>query len=97
LQLHQSYWVSLGQHLEAQLIDPTISISTLLHSFYDCRTGAISSEQLKQAPIKLLAAIGLIEALSQVSGFIGASKLPGELDSSERTMKRLFKSSTEPC
>jgi hypothetical protein len=27
--------------------------------------------------MKLLAAIGLIEALSQVSGFIGASRLPG--------------------
>lgn len=47
--------------------------------FPTCRTGAVTKEQLKAAPWKLLAGIGLIEALSQVLGFIGASKLPGAL------------------
>jgi drug/metabolite transporter (DMT)-like permease len=41
------------------------------------RTGAVTKEQLSAAPWKLLAGIGLIEALSQILGFIGASKLPG--------------------
>ncbi len=41
------------------------------------RTGAVSKEQLKAAPWKLLAGVGLIEAASQILGFIGASKLPG--------------------
>lgn len=37
----------------------------------------MSKEQLQAAPWKLLAGVGLIEAASQILGFIGASKLPG--------------------
>ena len=37
----------------------------------------MTAKQLKAAPVKLFAGVGVIEALSQVLGFIGASKLPG--------------------
>lgn len=45
--------------------------------FVRYKTGAVSKKQLEAAPMKLFAGVGVIEALSQVLGFIGASKLPG--------------------
>lgn len=43
------------------------------------RSGIVSEKQLKAVPLKLFAGVGAIEAVSQVLGFIGASKLPGVL------------------
>ena len=44
-----------------------------------CRSGSVSQAMLDAPDKRLFVGIGILEAASQLLGFIGASKLPGHL------------------